>query len=123
LSSASPPHKVADVYRAGSRNRTEPTAELPDSSIRTDGPEDLMLAAERSERLRALLAHLTKRQREVLVLRVAVGMSAEETAHAVGATTGSVRVTQHRALVRLRQLLQQGEAAAAQHTLDSSVHS
>jgi RNA polymerase sigma-70 factor, ECF subfamily len=69
-----------------------------------------MGAAERSERLRALLAHLTPGQREVLVLRVAVGMSAEETAHAVGATTGAVRVTQHRALVRVRQLLQQSKA-------------
>src|SRR4051794_10098181 len=37
----------------------------------------------------ALLAHLIPRQREVLVLRVAVGASAEETAQAVGSTTGA----------------------------------
>jgi hypothetical protein len=48
----------------------------------------------------------------VLVLRVAVGMSAEETAQAVGSTTGAVRVTQHRALARLRRFIQQGDAAA-----------
>ena len=33
---------------------------------------------------------------------MAVGLSAEETAAAVGSTPGAVRVTQHRALNRLR---------------------
>jgi RNA polymerase sigma-70 factor (ECF subfamily) len=55
------------------------------------------------------LAHLTPRQREVLVLRVAVGVSAEEAAEAVGSTAGAVRVTQHRAMTRLRRLVRQGE--------------
>jgi RNA polymerase sigma-70 factor (ECF subfamily) len=105
-------HKVTDVFRAGGRDRTEPVAELPDNSVTTDGPEDRLLAAERSERLRALLAYLTPRQREILVLRVAVGVSAQEAAQAVGSTAGTVRVTQHRALARLRQLLQEGAASA-----------
>jgi RNA polymerase sigma-70 factor (ECF subfamily) len=48
----------------------------------------------------------------VLVLRVAVGLSAEETARAVRSTAGAVRVTQYRGLTRLRRLLQLGEAAA-----------
>jgi len=69
-------NKVADVFRAGGRDRTEPVAELPDGVTTTDGPEDRLLAAERSERVRALLAYLTPRQREILVLRVAVGVSA-----------------------------------------------
>jgi RNA polymerase sigma-70 factor (ECF subfamily) len=34
-----------------------------------------------------------------------VGLSAEETAGAVGSTPGAVRVAQHRALTRLRRLL------------------
>jgi RNA polymerase sigma-70 factor (ECF subfamily) len=33
---------------------------------------------------------------------VVVGMSAEETAEAVGSTAGAVRVAQHRALSRLK---------------------
>jgi RNA polymerase sigma-70 factor, ECF subfamily len=37
------------------------------------------------------------------VLRIAVGLSAEETAQIVGSTPGAVRVTQHRALNRLRR--------------------
>jgi RNA polymerase sigma-70 factor (ECF subfamily) len=42
--------------------------------------------------------------RELLVLRVAVGLSAEETGRAMGMSAGAVRVAQHRALARLRAL-------------------
>lgn len=48
---------------------------------------------------------LTDRQREVLRLRVVVGLSAEEAAAVLGATAELVRLTQHRALNRLRQEL------------------
>ncbi len=95
-------HKVTDAFRAIGRNRTDPVAELPDSPILHDGPEQRLLAAEMAERLGHLLHRLTPRQREVIVLRIAVGLSAEETAQVVGSTPGAVRVTQHRALNRLR---------------------
>jgi RNA polymerase sigma-70 factor (ECF subfamily) len=104
-------HKVTDAFRAIGRNRAEPVADLPDGPVTADGPEHRLLASEMSARLGALLAHLTPRQREVLVLRLAVGLSAEETAQAVRSTPGAVRVTQHRALGRLRRLLL-GESAA-----------
>src|SRR4051812_41029855 len=104
-------HKVTDAFRAIGRTRAEPVADLPDEPVANDGPEHRLLAAELSERLAALLAHLTPRQREVLVLRLAVGLSAEETAQAVRSTPGAVRVTQHRALGRLRRILL-GESAA-----------
>jgi RNA polymerase sigma-70 factor (ECF subfamily) len=52
-----------------------------------------------------LLRVLPAKQREILVLRVVVGLSAEETADAVGSTPGAVRVAQHRALSRLRKTL------------------
>jgi RNA polymerase sigma-70 factor, ECF subfamily len=54
--------------------------------------------------LRELLDQLPAHHREILVLRVALGMSAEETAATVGSTAGAVRVTQHRALAKLREL-------------------
>ena len=100
-------HKVTDAFRAIGRDRTEPVAELPDTPVTAEGPEHRVLDAERDAALRALLAHLTPRQREVLVLRLAVGVSAEETAEAVGSTPGAVRVTQHRALLRLRRIIAQ----------------
>jgi RNA polymerase sigma-70 factor (ECF subfamily) len=96
-------HKVTDAFRAIGRNRSEPVADIPDSPLAHEGPEHHLLQVELTERLGALLHLLTPRQREVLVLRIAVGLSAEETAQAVGSTPGAVRVTQHRALNRLRR--------------------
>lgn len=48
------------------------------------------------------LAQLPPVEREVLVLRVVVGLSAERTAAALGATADLVRRLQHQALQRLR---------------------
>ncbi|GAA4685480.1 hypothetical protein GCM10023215_20820 [Pseudonocardia yuanmonensis] len=101
-------HKVTDTFRAIGRNRSEPVADVPDTGVVLDGPEHLALTAELNHRLGGLLGVLTERQREVLVLRVVVGLSAEETAQTVGSTPGAVRVTQHRALARLRQLVTGG---------------
>jgi RNA polymerase sigma-70 factor, ECF subfamily len=67
-------HKVTDAFRAIGRNRSEPMADLPDSPITHDGPEQRLLAAELVERLGDLLHTLTPRQRDVLVLRIAVGL-------------------------------------------------
>jgi RNA polymerase sigma-70 factor, ECF subfamily len=104
-------HKVADAFRAIGRDRTDPVAELPEGPVVQDGPEQRLLAAELGERLGRLLQLLTARQREVLILRIAVGLSAEETAEAVGSTPGAVRVTQHRALSRLRALVRRPDRA------------
>jgi RNA polymerase sigma-70 factor (ECF subfamily) len=62
----------------------------------------MALDAESSARMNDLLRVLPEKQREILILRVVVGMSAEETAEAVGSTAGAVRVAQHRALARLK---------------------
>lgn len=52
-----------------------------------------------------LLDLLPGKQREILILRIVVGLSAEETAEAVGSTAGAVRVAQHRALARLKSAI------------------
>jgi RNA polymerase sigma-70 factor, ECF subfamily len=97
-------HKVTDTYRAIGRNRTEPVGELPDVAVVRDGPEQHALDNELAEMLGQLLDEISPRQRDVLLARVVMGLSAEETAACVGSTPGAVRVTQHRALVRLREL-------------------
>jgi RNA polymerase sigma-70 factor, ECF subfamily len=74
------------------------------------GPEQMALDAESSARMNRLLSVLPEKQREILILRVVVGMSAEETAEVVGSTAGAVRVAQHRALARLKQ-----EITATEH--------
>jgi RNA polymerase sigma-70 factor (ECF subfamily) len=98
-------HKVADAHRSAARNRTEPVPEVPDSPEPADGPEQRVMQGELAERMNKLLDLLPDKQREILVLRVVVGLSAEETAEAVGSTPGAVRVAQHRALGRLRNVL------------------
>lgn len=98
-------HKVADAHRAAARNRAEPVAEVPDEIEGDVGPEQRALQGELNERMSQLLRVLPDKQREIVVLRVVVGLSAEETADAVGSTPGAVRVAQHRALARLRKVL------------------
>lgn len=99
-------HKVADAFRAIARNRTEPVAELPDLPVAGDGPEQHALATELGEWMSRVVHLLSARQREVIVLRVVAGLSAEETADVVGSTPGAVRVTQHRGLIRLREIIE-----------------
>lgn len=95
--------KVADAQRAMMRMPV-PTGELPEEPDPAADPETLALGADRATRVWALLDELPGHQRELLVLRVAVGLTARETADALGMTPGAVRVAQHRALNRLRDL-------------------
>lgn len=104
-------HKVADAHRAAQRNRSDPYGEVPDSPEMAGGPEARALAGELSNQMGRLLGELPEKQRDILVLRVVVGLSAEETAEALDSTPGAVRVAQHRALSRLRKLITAEEVA------------
>jgi RNA polymerase sigma-70 factor (ECF subfamily) len=96
--------KVADVHPTVTRNWTESVPVAPAESEMTP-PEQYEVPGELTSRMASLLRVLPARQREILVLRVAVGLSAEDTAEAVGSTPGAVRAIQHRALARLRRAL------------------
>jgi RNA polymerase sigma-70 factor (ECF subfamily) len=98
-------HKVADAHRAAARNRSDPVPDVPDEAVQVNGPEQQALQAELAGRMDRLLDTLPDKQRNIIVLRVVVGLSAEETAEVVGLTSGAVRVAQHRALTRLRKRL------------------
>jgi len=99
-------HKVADAHRSAARNRADPVAEFPDCPELAEGPEQQAVNGERSGLMAELMARLPHKQREILVLRIVVGLSADETADAVGSTPGAVRVAQHRALAKLRKILE-----------------
>jgi RNA polymerase sigma-70 factor (ECF subfamily) len=103
-------HKVADAHRAAARNRADPTEIVPERYSLEAGPEQMALDSEAAARMNRLLSILPEKQREILILRVVVGMSAEETAEAVGSTPGAVRVAQHRALAKLK-----AEITATEH--------
>jgi RNA polymerase sigma-70 factor (ECF subfamily) len=98
-------HKVADAHRVVARNRSEPVADVPDEPDEQAGPEQQAMRGELTHEMAELLKILPAKQRQIVVLRVVAGLSAEETADAVGSTPGAVRVAQHRALSRLRAAL------------------
>jgi RNA polymerase sigma-70 factor (ECF subfamily) len=95
-------HKVADAHRAAGRDLAYPFESVPERRSSEAGPEQRALEADSVSRMNELLDILPAKQREILILRVVVGLSAEETAAAVGTTAGAVRVAQHRALSRLK---------------------
>lgn len=101
-------NKVADAQRAGVKAAV-PTDDVPDVIDLADSPEDHAVRADGARRARALLARLPDQQRELLMMRVAVGLSAEETGRALGMTPGAVRVAQHRAVARLRAMVTAGQ--------------
>lgn len=96
-------HKVSDAHRGASRDLSQPVEVLPDVVDATHDPEQHALAADTAQRVQSLLSTLSDVQREVVVLRVAVGLSAEEAGSVLGMSPGAVRVAQHRALNRLRE--------------------
>jgi len=106
-------HKVVDAHRGASRDLSQPVEVLPEVEDADRGPEQRALAADSARRVNELLGTLPESQREVLVLRVAVGMTAEETGNALGMTPGAVRVTQHRALARLRSRISPADEVSA----------
>jgi RNA polymerase sigma-70 factor, ECF subfamily len=116
-------HKVADLHRAVARNRSELVPDVPDTPEIVGDPEQRALQGELSEQMAQFLRVLPERHREIVVLRVIMGLSAEETAEAVGSTPGAVRVVQHRALARLRRSLRGAgnldEVGTREHTSSS----
>jgi RNA polymerase sigma-70 factor, ECF subfamily len=96
-------HKVADAVRSATRSAV-PTEDLPDGPDEHPGPEEMAVAYIEAQRTRELLARLPGHLRELLVLRVVAGLSAEETGNVLGMSAGAVRVAQHRALARLRAI-------------------
>lgn len=95
--------KVADAIRALHRHPI-PTEELPESEDQGPTPEDRAVFASQVEVANALLNRLPDTLREIMLLRVAAGLTAEETGAALGMTAGAVRVAQHRALTKMRHL-------------------
>jgi RNA polymerase sigma-70 factor (ECF subfamily) len=96
-------HKIADALRSAIRAAV-PTEDLPDGPDEGPGPEETVVRYTEAERAKNLLYRLPDHQRELVMLRVVAGLSAEETGNVLGMSAGAVRVAQHRALTRLRAM-------------------
>ena len=97
-------NKVADAQRRYARTPFSVVEELPEQVNTELGPEQQAMAHSDVEAALALLGRLPERMAQVVRLR-AEGLSAEDVGAIVGLTANAVRVTQHRALVRLRRLV------------------
>ena len=91
---------------------------LPDESVQQlahrllasgTSPSRRLIRQEQREQVRAALAELEPRDREVLVMRHLEQMETPEIAAALGISEGAVRNRQYRALIRLRALLEGDE--------------
>ncbi|GII25430.1 RNA polymerase sigma factor ShbA [Planosporangium mesophilum] len=98
-------NKVADAQRAAMRHLSiAPVDALPDRPDLTPGPEQQAVATDDARRLSMLLGKLSATHREIIVLRVAVGLPAEEVGGVLGMSAAAVRMAQSRALAHLRTL-------------------
>lgn len=96
-------NKVSESRRAAYRRREALSENMPDRAADAAlEPEAAVVRLETSARVAEMLATLPHQQAEILRLRVAAGLSADETAAVLGMSPGAVRVSQHRALAKLR---------------------
>lgn len=70
---------------------------------------DFAPGVDRARDIRTALAQLTDEQQQVVILRFFEGLSLEETAVATGRKPGAIKSLQHRAIERLRIIMEGGE--------------
>ncbi len=108
---------VTDVYRDRGRRPSEPLADDFDVIDPDPSPEEAAVASDERRRLRALLAHLTPDQQQVIELRLA-GLSGAEIGEVLGRSRGAVNLAQHRAVKRLQRVV--GRSADADNLQDDA---
>lgn len=101
---------LIDFYRRTSKAQEEDIENtiVPDKAA---GPVEVVGAQLESQELRQTLQQLATDYRAVLTLRFISELSVAETSQVMGKSEGSVRVLQHRALVALRKLLEDGKGS------------
>lgn len=98
-------HKVVDHRRRQGRDRSTTVTHFPDNET-VPGAACQAEYDDRHLKLSSLLGKLPPVQRDILVLRIVLGLSAAETACVMNlSSAGAVRVAQHRALTVLRSHL------------------
>jgi RNA polymerase sigma-70 factor, ECF subfamily len=101
-------HDLSDYRRRQARYLVQPLDELLEEAVLAGGavdPAELALDRVEGERVLAALRQLSPDQREVLLLRMAAGLTTPEVATIVGKTTGAVKALQHRGLASLARVL------------------
>ena len=79
----------------------DPRDQVPDA-VAAGEPADEMLRQEGTGEVRALLAHLSDREREAVALRFGAELSAAEIGELLGTSATGARMLVHRAVTKLR---------------------
>jgi RNA polymerase sigma-70 factor, ECF subfamily len=95
---------VVDFYRTKKDKKYLENGDIPDDSI--SSPEQETEARFVQHRLRQAIVQLRGDQQQVVLLRFIEGFQFKEIASLLGKSDGAIRVILHRALVKLRQILE-----------------
>jgi RNA polymerase sigma-70 factor (ECF subfamily) len=96
---------VSQRRKEGARGRSSPLSEaLP---VNSQGPEELVENRLALNEIMRAAETLPEAQRRVISLRFAAGLSVAETARAMSKGEGNVKVIQHKAIAKLREMLRQ----------------
>ncbi|HET9188474.1 MAG TPA: RNA polymerase sigma factor [Acidothermaceae bacterium] len=108
-------NKVTDSARQAARRPLEISDDDISPAVAPDDTAAQALERFDTEAALALIATLPPDQAEIIMLRVVAGLEVADVARVVRKSPGAVRVTSHRALRKLRELLaQSGDSAAAE---------
>jgi RNA polymerase sigma-70 factor (ECF subfamily) len=98
-------HAAADWYRH--RSPEDPRAEVPDA-VSDEEPATDLVRAEGAGEVRALLEHLSDREREAVALRFGAELSAADIGELLGTSATGARMLVHRAVTKLRGVVADG---------------
>jgi len=96
---------ISQRRKEGARGRSSPLSEaLP---VDSQGPEEMVENRLALNEIMKAAETLPEAQRRVISLRFAAGLTVAETARAMGKGEGNVKVIQHKAIAKLREMLAQ----------------
>jgi RNA polymerase sigma-70 factor (ECF subfamily) len=96
---------ISQRRKEGARGRSSPLSEaLP---VNSQGPEEMVENHLALNEIMKAAETLPEAQRRVIGLRFAAGLSVAETARTMGKGEGNVKVIQHKAIAKLREMLNQ----------------
>ncbi|MFB3052382.1 MAG: RNA polymerase sigma factor [Dehalococcoidia bacterium] len=96
---------ISQRRKEGARGRSSPLSEaLP---VDSQGPEEMVANRLALNEVMKAADTLPEAQRRVIGYRFAAGLTVAETARAMGKGEGNVKVIQHKAIAKLREMLNQ----------------
>lgn len=98
-----------DVHdHARRRRKVVPLHAAPEQRDLRSTPEEHAIATDERARVAAAVRNLPERQRDVIAMRFAAGLSIEQTADALAMSVPAVKSLQFRAMQRLQEMLRDG---------------